>query len=409
MINQNSILGTIRQGFIDAAYIWKQEFKMIFKDGGAMIFLFLLPFAYPLIYASIYNPETPRDIPVAIVDDSRSSLSREYARMLDATSQIAVRAYSANLEEAKQLMAEQKVFAILAIDRNFPKQIYRQEQAHLSLFCNVSSLLYYRNILSAATEVTSAFNQLVQEEGLKGATLKQQSMSINPVTVSTLSLYNPASGFASFIMPAVEMLVIQQSLLLAIGLLAGTQRERNRNGELVPFNHHYFGTFRIITGKSLCYLTIAVITSFWTMAIVPRIFNFPRLDNYLDLSMFVIPFLLASVFLGITLSCLMRGREMPMLFYVFMSIPLLFLSGVSWPWVSIPKIWQYIGALFPTTLGIQGFIQLSTCGATLDQVKPYYLAQWGLAFFYFFTACCVYRYQLQKSMKLMRSESNHRL
>lgn len=400
-MDKNSIGGTIRQGFLDAAYVWKEEFKTIFKDMGAMIFLFLLPLAYPVIYGLIYNPETPREIPIVVVDNSRTTMSRKYCRMLDGTPQVKIAAYAANMEEAKTLTAEQKAFGILAFDQDFERNIYRGEQANLMLYSNMNSLLFYRNILMAGTDVTAAFNQMVQEQGLVGATLKQQSMALSPVKAASLSLYNPAQGFASFIMPAVEVLVIQQSLLLAIGLLAGTQRERNRNKELIPLNHHYFGTFRVVTGKALCFVTISVLTSFWTMLVVPEIFNFPRLANLADLSLFIAPFILASIFLGMTLSCLIRGREIPMLFFVFMSIPLLFMSGITWPWVSIPKAWQWVASLFPSTYAIQGFIQINSCGATLQDVKSYYLFEWGLTVFYFFTACAVYRYQLQKSMRMI--------
>lgn len=90
------------------------------------------------------------------------------------------------------------------------------------------------------------------------------------------------------------------------------------------------------------------------MVIVPHIFNLPSLAHIIDLSVFMLPFILSSIFLGMTLSCLIRGRELPMLFFVFMSIPLLFMSGISWPWSAIPTFWQYVARLFPSTAAIQG-------------------------------------------------------
>lgn len=403
-MNKHSFVGTIRQGFLDAAYIWKQEFKTIFNDIGAMIFLFLLPLGYPIIYGLIYNPETPREIPIAVVDNSRTTLSRQFCRMLDATPQIHVASYSANLNEAKALTAEQKAFGIITLDRDFERNIYRGETSNVMLYSNMNSLLFYRNLLVGSSDVTAAFNQMLQEKGLAGATVKQQSMALSPVKAASLSLYNPAQGFASFIMPAVEVLVIQQSLLLAICLLAGTQRERHRNKELVPFNHHYFGTFRIVIGKALCFATISVVTSFWTMIVIPHIFDFPRLAKIGDLWLFMTPFVLASIFMGMTLSCIIRGRETPMLLFVFMSVPLLFMSGITWPWVSVPKLWQWFASMIPSTYGIQGFVQLNSCGASLSDVGDYYRFEWGLTLFYFFTACVGYRHLLQKSIRMMNAQ-----
>jgi ABC-2 type transport system permease protein len=83
-----------------------------------------------------------------------------------------------------------------------------------------------------------------------------------------------------------------------------------------------------------------------------------------------------------------------------MSVPLMFISGIAWPWSSIPTAWKWVGSLVPSTYGIQGFVQLNGCGASLHDVKFYYLFEWGLALVYFLTACVVYRYQVQKSEAL---------
>ena len=402
-MNTSTIWGTIRQGVLDAAYVWREEFRTIFHDFGAMLFLFMLPLGYPLVYALIYNPETPRNIPIAVVDDCRSELSRQYCRMIDATPQIAVASYAANMQEAEALLNERKVYGILSLDRNFERDIYRARQANVMLFCDMNSLLYYRNLLVGATDVTAAFNAQIQAKGLGGATVQQQSMALSPVKSASIALFNPAQGFAAFIMPAIEVLVIQQSILLALGLLAGTQRERNRNKKLIPDNRRYFGTYRVVLGKALCFITISILTTCWTMVIVPEIFRFPHLADRADLYMFLVPFVLASIFLGMTLSCLMRGREMPMLFYVFMSVPLMFMSGIAWPWSAIPAGWKIVGSLSPSTYAIQGFIQLNGCGASLHDVRFYYLFEWGLALVYFMTACAVYRYQVKISMDRIQS------
>ncbi len=396
MNNNENLRQTIIHGIYDVAYIWIEEFKTIFKDKGAMIFLFFLPLGYPLLYSLIYNPEVPREIPIAVIDNSRTTLSRQYCRMLDGTPQVNIVSYAANMDEAKALQASQQIFGIIELNKDFEKDIVRSKPVNVELYCEMFSLLYYRNILMATTDVTGAFNQYIQEQGIPGATEKQLSMSVSPVKSATISMFNPAGGFATFIMPGVLVLVIQQSLLLAIGLLAGTQREKNKNHHLIPLNRRYLGTLRIIFGKTLCFFPIAVIASFWTMVIVPQIFNFISLAHIIDIAVFMLPFILSSIFLGMTLSCLIRGRELPMLFYVFMSIPLIFLSGISWPWSAIPPFWQWFANLFPSTAAIQGFIQLNSCGATLEEVTPYLTSLWTLTFIYFITTFIVYRYQVKK-------------
>ena len=66
----------IKEGILDIFYIWKDELKNVFKDEGVLIFFFLVPFAYPLLYSFIYNNEVVREAKMVVVDQSDSYLSR---------------------------------------------------------------------------------------------------------------------------------------------------------------------------------------------------------------------------------------------------------------------------------------------------------------------------------------------
>ena len=97
-----SLKDKITQGINDLFYIWKREFRTTFRDQGVLIFFVLVPLVYPLIYSFIYTNEVVREVPAVVVDDSRSSLSREYLRKVDATPDIQIVAYCADMEEANK-------------------------------------------------------------------------------------------------------------------------------------------------------------------------------------------------------------------------------------------------------------------------------------------------------------------
>ena len=80
----------IAQGINDLFYIWKREFQTTFRDQGVLIFFILVPLGYPLLYSFIYDNEVVREVPAVVVDDSHSSLSREYLRKVDATPDIQI-------------------------------------------------------------------------------------------------------------------------------------------------------------------------------------------------------------------------------------------------------------------------------------------------------------------------------
>ena len=97
----------------DACYIWKEEIKQVFRDEGVLIFFFIVPIVYPLLYSWVYNNEVVRDVPVVVVDQCHSSLSRQFIRQCDASPDVKVAYYAADLDEAKMLVSRQVVKGII--------------------------------------------------------------------------------------------------------------------------------------------------------------------------------------------------------------------------------------------------------------------------------------------------------
>lgn len=391
----------IKEGILDTFFIWKDELKNVFKDSGVMIFFFLVPFVYPLLYAFIYNNEVVHDAKMVVVDQSDSYLSREYIRKVDGSADVKVVAVCADMEEAKRMMDKKEAYGVLYFPREFSKNIHQGKQATVSLYCDMSALLFYKAFLLATTEVSLEIGKEIRARNNPSSTEEQEKITINPIPYESVAMFNSQNGFASFLVPAILILVIQQTLILGIGMLGGTAREKNRFRSLVPISRHFNGTLRIVFGKSLTYLLLYVVVCIWALAVVPKLFSQPQVGEPWTVMYFVLPYLFASIFLSMTLSGLMTSRESPMLVFVFTSVILLFISGVSWPKEAIPPFWKAVGYLFPSTPGIQGFIRINTSGATLNEVAHEYHTLWIQTGVYFITACIIYRYQIMRSRKLI--------
>ena len=389
------------QGIYDMFYIWKQEFRTTFRDQGVLIFFILVPLVYPLIYAFIYTNETIREVPAVAVDNSRSSLSREYLRKVDATPDVNIVTYCADMEEAKLMMKDRKAYGVIYIPADFSDNIARGKQTQVSLYCDMSGLLYYKALLLANTNVSLAMNADIKVERTGNSTERQDEITAYPIEYEDVALYNPTNGFAAFLIPVVLMLIIQQTLLLGIGLSAGTAREHNQFRDLVPINRHYNGTLRIVMGKGLSYFMVYSLVSVYILCVVPWIFKLNRIATPGELALFILPYLAACIFFSMTASIAIRNRETCMLLFVFTSVPLLFLSGISWPAAAIPPFWKYFSYIFPSTFGINGYVRINSMGATLNEVAFEYRALWLQAGFYFITACLVYRRQIILSRRHM--------
>lgn len=394
MKNPQCLIAQIKEGITDMCHIWAMEMRIVFKDEGVLLFFIFLPLFYPLLYSWIYNNEVVNDVPVAVVDHSHSSASRQFVRMTDAAASIKVAAYCNDMNEAQQLVGHQKVHGILYFPSDFSEKLNRNEQAHVSVYCDMSLMLTYKAILQATQAVALNMGSKIQVAQSNSFTARDEEVTVRPLDYDEVPIFNATGGYGNAILPAVLMLVLQQSLLLGIGLSAGTARENNRYKDLVPISSHHNGIFRIVLGKALCYFMIYAVAGAYITLCVPRFFHFTALAEGGPLLALMIPYLLACIFLGMMLSCLVRYRENVMLLVVFTSVPLLFMTGVSWPRSNIPGVWQGVSMLFPSTFGVQGFLALSSMGATLDEIRTEYMALWIQVAVYFFATCLVYRWQI---------------
>ena len=365
-----SIFHSIREAISDACYIWAQEMKQVFRDEGVLIFFVIVPLVYPLLYSWIYNNENVHEVPVVVVDDSHSALSRQFVRMCDASPDIKVLCHAADLDEAKSLVSRQLAKGVYYIPSDFDVSLSRMQQTTISVYCDMSLMLAYKAIYQTAVAITQQMGAEIQVKLSQPYTKREAQITARPLDFDDVTL------------------------VLGIGLSAGTAREKDRYHQLIPIDRHYQGVLRIVGGKALCYFMIYAVMGAYLTMVVPRIFSFITLVSWQDLLTLMLPYLLACIFFGMIVSCVVRYRENVMLLIVFVSVPLLFLTGVSWPQSAIPRFWQSISWIFPSTFGVRAFVRMNTMGATLSDVMLEYRVLWLQALSYFFVCCIVYRHQI---------------
>ena len=389
-----SIFHNLYIGLQDACYIWRKEMTQVVKDEGVLIFFIFVPLVYPLLYSWIYNNEVVREVPVCVVDQSHSHLSREFIRMCDASPDVHVKYYAQDLDEAKSLVSRQLVKGIYLIPSSFAEDVYGLKRGVVSVYCDMSLMLTYKAIFQTAQMVTMEMgNELKTMLGGR-YTAREEAIATRPLDYEDVPIFSPAGGYGSSILPAVLMLILQQTLVLGIGLSAGTARDENPYRSLIPVgDSRYEHTFPIVLGKSMCYLMIFMVMGAWLSVAVPRLFHFPQLATAGSLLCLMVPYVLACTFFGMMVSCTVKYRENVMLIVVFVSVPLLFLTGVSWPQSSIPSYWQGVSWLFPSTFGARAYIRLNSMGADISDVMPELRILWIQALCYFAVTLCVYRFQ----------------
>lgn len=394
LFSPQNLMANIKEAYA----VFLNEVRSIFKDRGVMIVLVLAPIIYPLLYCSLYRNETLVDVPIAVVDASHSKLSGELLRHIDASPDVKI-AYTLNsLDEAKVAFDKRQVKGVVYIPSDFNDKIIAQQPATIGVYCDMSSFLYYRALMFASNYSVLDMNKKIQLQRLntQGITGESSTIQAEPIPFESNVLFNGGMGFASFLMPAILILILHQTLFFGISMVTGTAREENKNHQLVSSKYNRGGVYRVLFGKAMSYFLIYLIWVYFLLDIIPIIFNLPHIGNLGDIYLLMIPFLLATIFFSMTLSVFFPNRETAMIIFLFFSLILLFLCGISWPTSNINGFWRAFAWMFPSTHGIQGYIKINSMGADIHKVNFEYLSLWIQTAFYFLTASLAYTWQMRR-------------
>lgn len=394
-----NLLKYIGEGFKDTYWMFLSECRNIIKDTGVMIIFFGAVLIYPLLYNGIYKNEAVYNIPVAVADISSSAQSRELLRKIDATQEVKIAYRCTSLAEAQRLFESRKVHGVIYIPGDYGNKLADAEQATISVYNDMSSFLYYKALTMAVNYAVLDENHEIQVRRYNSAGVadEQSEQLIKAMPYNDIALYNPGSGFASFLLPALLILILHQTLFFGIGMLAGTAREENSHHSQIPEHLRGKGIFRVVAGKAASYFLIFFVLSAYVLAFIPRIFNLPHIGNVWTLAGFIVPFLLATIFFSMTVSVFVKNRETGLISFLFFTLILLFLSGFSWPRSNMSDFWRYFSYIFPSTHGIQGYIKINSAAAELPQVRFEYISLWIQTGIYFILATMTLRYTVRKN------------
>ncbi len=388
---------------------YEEEMKNILKDRGALLILSGAIIMYSLIYAYAYKMEVVREVDTVVVDLDRSTSSRQLIRMVDATEEVKIIRSATSMKEAQEIFFDGgHVGGIVLIPSGFEKNLLEGVQADVAVYADGSYFLIYRQLLGAAVKSVGTFSAGVEIKRLlaEGKIDEQAMAARNPLSADLHFWFNPSSGYGSFIMPGLILIILQQTLLIGIGMIGGTNKEKNRHSFQVPVALKRGGVFPLLLGKSLSYLTIYSINSVFAMVLLHHWFDYPNQGSYLDVMSLTLLFLLSVIFMGITISVLFKKRESSILIMVFLSPIVLFLSGISWPAASIPPLLYKAAHIFPSTIMVPAYLRIRDLGVNLVSVRNEYLLLLGQTCFYFLTAALALYFETRYNRRQAKKKAS---
>ena len=196
------------------------EWRRVLTTPGAFILLVVGPLIYGLYYPQPYLNQILRKIPIAVVDNDLSELSRRIVQTLDASGAVSVAIRANTFPEARAALSRGKAFAVVEIPPGTERDVLKGGIVHVPIYADATYLFIFRTM---ATGIAVAINTLTLELAARGARpdgslVKAKLASASPADVLLQPIYNPVGGYASYIVPA-ALLILQQLLLIGASVL----------------------------------------------------------------------------------------------------------------------------------------------------------------------------------------------
>lgn len=392
------ISNNIKAGLNNISSIILNEFKTI--SGSFAIVLVLMGgiFMYGLLYNYMYAPDVVRNVPVVVVDNSKTELSREYIRLLNATPQVDVIATGEDYPQAQELMKMDEAAGILYLPYDFTDRVSRGDESVFIMYETTNAFLNYLAMQEASAGSMLALNDRYRPEMvvfLPSQAAAQLSVA-KPINVAGTALYNYTEGYGTYLIPAVLIVIMFQTLLMVIGMVSGEERQF----KLLQVYRPTFGQAgRLVIGKTFVYMMLYAVFSLFLLGLIPLIFDLPDIGNLWNIIMLLIPFLMATSFFGLTASVIFTDSDAPLLMIAFFSVGLIFLSGVSYPLELMPWYWKLSHFLIPAAPATLAYVKLNSMGASMAEIHTEYVTLWVQCAVYFVLACWAYRYNIRKSFR----------
>jgi len=365
---------------------FRQTLRNIVRQKETLTLLFGASILYSFFYPTPYLNQVLRDLPVVVVDRDHSALSRQLIRWLDASEAASVSSRSEDLNAAQDSVRAGVAGAALLIPQDLERHVLRREPAYVEAYVDASYLLVYSTAIRAIQGVTGTLATGISVRRLQASDLTTRAavQQARPVTFVPWPLFNPLAGYASYVVPTVFILILQQTLLIGIGALRVAERRQESGSEPL---------WAVLGGKLGAMILIYAVHAVFMFGVVFSIYGFPMRASLLDVVVFLVPYFAAVTLLGLAIGELFDRAESSTVALVATSLPAVFVSGFSFP-AEVQAEWvRAVAVVWPSTFGIRGFLQLAEMGARFDQTLRPWGALWIQVVVYWSLAWLVLRYK----------------
>ena len=325
-----------------------------------MLVLPLLSFAF---FALLFNQGVARDIPIAILDEDHTTLSRKVAQMIDDTPTAMVAYDIQDIDEGERLMREGRVMAIVQIPAFFEKCILSNTQTHIENYVSGTNItvngLLSKDIQTAVTTFSAGIQlQLLTKQGL---TERQAMAQLMPVRFDRHVLFNPYINYGYYLAPSFLPMMLLIFVVLTTVFSIGTELKNATARE-------WLRTADDSVGAALLGKTLPVTVGMFLLSLAMFVIIFKVVGTPLNGSLWVILtgtllFIMSYQAISVLIVSLLANLRLSLSIGGGYSVLAFTFSGLTFPIMAMWEPMQWLSRLFPFTYYTDLFVDQMLRGA----------------------------------------------
>lgn len=378
--------------------IIKREIDWIISDLDLIAMLLAAPVFYSFFYGTMYMNRIETEVSVAVYDEDRSLDSYQFIKDLNATSLINVKFNLNNPNEIKDKLINEEVQGVIYIPKNFSSDLKFNRNVTVKIFLNTHRFLHSNDLNKAINEVAFSKGEQIRIQyfNSKNYSHDQAKQLSSPLKDETRLLFNPSESYGDFLIPAILVLVLQQTLFLGLGQSIAKENELKRFDELITLSAS--NPVISVVGKAGFYLILYLSYALLFFSVHIAVFIIPFNGSYIAFFLMTVLLLISISSIAIIIGSFFTKKVHALILISFTSYPLFFFTGYSWPKFSMPFIAQIIGYFIPTTPYLQSLNRILLMGADLRHIVPEVLNILLLTIIYFLLAVFILKRKYHKEV-----------
>lgn len=335
--------------FSNTLAVLRREIHRVARQPMYWLLTVILPIVAFAFFAVLLYKGVARDIPIAVVDQDNSTLSRKVTQMIDATPTAWVAYGVQGMEEAERLMLQGKVMGIVLIPDFFEKNILNNSQPHLESYLTGTNItvngLLAKDLQTTVTTFTAGIQlQLLMKQGL---TEKQAMAQLMPVRFDKHVLFNPHINYGYYLSPSFMPMMLLIFTIMATIFVIGTEL---KNGTAREWYDTAGGSvFAAYAGKILPITAIMFLMSELMLLVIFKVVGVPLNGSLTVITISNLLFILSYQSLGAMIVTVLSNLRLSPSIGGGYSVLAFTFSGLTFPIMAMSKPMQWFCCIFPFT------------------------------------------------------------